>query len=196
MLRHCARWPSGHYCRSVRSAVAHRAFDSCAHMRALGSIGPECCLLHHIRLRHCPTSRLLACSARPNQCRHSPERSRAPPARPSLLPLTQRSCTRVGRLPHCAFTTMSAAMLSVEPNFPISLSPCRGASVACWNAKLVHTSEGCDGVLCHAKPTTVAISHYWEPQLEFPRRRVHLAEHHRSQNWPRCSPSLSNSPCA
>ena len=41
--------------------------------RVLGSSGPECCLLHHIRLCHCPTSHLLACLARPNQCRHSPE---------------------------------------------------------------------------------------------------------------------------
>ena len=49
------------------------ACDSRAHSCALGSSGPECCLLHHIRLRHCPTTHLLACSAHPNQCRHCPE---------------------------------------------------------------------------------------------------------------------------
>ena len=55
-------------------------------------------------------------------------RSRTPPAWPSLLPLTQRSCTHVGRLPHCASTSVSAAMLNAEPsrpNFPVLQSPCR-----------------------------------------------------------------------
>ena len=55
-------------------------------------------------------------------------RSRAPLARPSLLPLMQRSYTCVGWLPHCAFTSVFAATLSAEPsrpNFPVSQSPCR-----------------------------------------------------------------------
>ena len=142
-----------------------------------------------------PPPRLLACLARPNQCRHSPERSRTPPARPSLLPLMQCSCTRVGRLPHCAFTTMSTATLSAEPNFPISQSSCRGASVARRNAELVRTSEGRDDVLRHAKPADVQSYVVRGLSWSFPRRRIHLAEHCRSPNWPRCSPSLSNSPC-
>ena len=97
-------------------------------------------------------------------------RSRAPPARPSLLPLTQHSCMRVGRLPHCTFTSMSAATLSAEPsrpNFPVSQSPCRGATVARRKDKLMRMSEGRDNVLRHAKPTAVAIIHCRGPQLEF-----------------------------
>ena len=84
-----------------------------------------------------------------------------------MLPLMQRSCTHVGQLPHCAFTIVSAAMLSAEPNFPVSQSLCRGATVTRRNAELVRTSEGRYDVLRHAKPAAVVVIRCRGPQLEF-----------------------------